>query len=235
MINKLKTVLLISILLALPCQALQNNAKEIASGISANLKKINSFSANVEIILTSDNIEEHSSGKIFFKAPDKYRVELFFPKKQLIVANGSTLVIQDPATSKQITQNLSRLSEKETMALPFIPDITRYFDLFIFSMQSQSKTSILLKGEPRDKYRNIGKIDLYCDPKQSVPTRIVSYNKKGSLVSLREIRYMEIDKLIVTSRSYAMAILPSGTIQADIEYKNIRVNTNIPDSQFKTN
>ena len=46
---------------------------------------------------------------------------------------------------------------------------------------------------------------------------------------------MEIDKLIVTSRSYAMAILPSGTIQADIEYKNIRVNTNIPDSQFKTN
>lgn len=234
MFNKCIAAIFISLLLVLPCQA-QKSAVEIASGISANLKKITDFRANVEIILTSDNIEERSSGKLYFKAPDKYRVELYFPKKQLIVANGAILVIQDPVSSKQIKQNLSRLSEKETMALPFIPDINRYFDLFNFSIQSQSNTSILLKGEPRDKNRNIGKIDLYCDPKNNVPTRIVSYNKKGSLVSLREIRYLEIDNLIVPSRSYAMAILPSGTIQADIEYKNIRINTNIPDSQFKIN
>ena len=234
MSNKFIPALLISLLLVMPCQA-QKSAVEIVSGISANLKKITDFRANVEIVLTSDNIEEHSSGKLYFKAPDKYRVELYFPKKQLIIANGSTLVIHDPVSSKQIKQNLSRLSEKETMALPFIPDINRYFDLFTFSFQAQSSASILLKGEPRDKNNAIGKIDLYCDPKQSIPTRIVSYNKKGSLVSLREIRYMQIEGLVVPTRSYAMAILPAGNIQADIEYRNIKINTNIPDSQFKIN
>ena len=234
MLNRFMAAFLISILLVLPCQA-QKSAVEIASGISANLKKITDFKANVEIILTSDNIEEHSSGKLYFKAPDKYRVELFFPKKQLVIANGSTLVIQDPVSSKQIKQNLSRLSEKETMALPFIPDINRYLDLFNFSVQAQSSTSVLLKGDPRDKNKNIGKIDLYYDPKAGVATRIVSYNKKGSLVSLREIRYLEIGGLIVPSKSYAMAILPSGNIQADIEYRNIKINTNISDSQFKIN
>ncbi|MEK7375755.1 MAG: outer-membrane lipoprotein carrier protein LolA [Candidatus Margulisiibacteriota bacterium] len=234
MSNKFVLAFLISILLALPCQA-QKSAVEIASGISANLKKIIDFKANVEISLTSDNIEERSSGMIFFKAPDKYRVELFFPKKQLIVANGSTLVIQDPVSSKQIKQNLSRLSEKETLALPFIPDINRYFDLFNFSVQAQSSASILLKGDPRDKSRNIGRIDVYCDPKNSTPTRIVSYNKKGSLVSLREISYIKIGESVVPARSYAMAILPAGNIQADIEYKNIKINTNIPDSQFRIN
>jgi outer membrane lipoprotein-sorting protein len=234
MLNKIMAVFLMLIFLSLPCHA-QKSAADIASGISKNLNKVADFKANVELVLTSDNIEEHSSGMLFFKAPDKYRVELFFPKKQLIVVNGTSLIIIDPVSSKRIMQNLSRLSEKDTMALPFIPDIAAYFDLFNFSVQDQTGSSILLKGEPKDKKRNISKIDLYCDPKENVPTRIVSYNKKGSLVSLREIKYLNIKGVVVPVRSYSMAILPAGNIEADIEYKNIKINTNIPDSQFRTN
>ena len=233
MLKIIALIITMVVLTALPCRAAEKTAYEITSGISENLGKVSDFKANVEIILTNDNIEEHSSGKLYFKSPDRYRVELFFPKKQIVIANGSQLVIIDPVSSKQIRQDISRLSEKETMALPFIPDINKYLSLFNFSIQGHDGDSVLLKGEPRDKNRNIGRIDLYCDTASNVPSRIVSYNRKGSLVSLREIKYLEIGKLAVPSRSYAMAILPSGTIQADIEYKNIKVNSNLPDSLFR--
>ena len=213
------------------CSAAGLSANDVISKASAVWKEIPSFKANLVMTSNTEDVEIRSRGKIFHAKPDKYRIELFTPKKQSILIDKNSIESKDIASGIKLKQIFSKLAEKDVLSLPAIFDITKQFESYNFEVQDQNRSSILLKGTPKEKGL-IGKIDVYVDSKDFFPSRIVYYNAKGTLLGLKEIQYSKIGTSVLPVKCYATLMLHTGSAQSEIEYQDISIEQNLPEKLF---
>jgi len=211
------------------------SVEEIIEKIKENQEKIKDMSADVETKITStlkDSKEIIQKGQILTKPPDKSRVEIFSPMRQITITNGDTMTIISPDTGMKFTQDLSK--EKSAMSKLSSPsDTTKIFDYFDLKLTDHGTKEYIISGSPKEENEFLGKIDFFVDRERIIPLRIVIYNPEGVLISLSELEYKKISDIWIPIKTASIVSVPGGSMNVDMEFKNIKINKGISDDKFK--
>ena len=247
MAKKLGILFLISFVLinstaGLVC-ASENNSGEIPSvetiieKIKENQSKIIDMSANVETTIAStlkDSKPILQTGRILTKSPDKSKIEVYSPMKQITITNGDMMTVISPDTGMKFTQDLSKAREKGNMPQISAPgDASKVFDYFDLKLTAHGTEEYIISGTPKEENEFLGKIDFFIGSARFLPMRIVIYNPDGILISISEIKYKEISDIWVPEKTTSIVSIPGGSMNVDMQFKNIQVNKGISDDEFK--
>ncbi len=209
----------------------------IIKRIKENGDKVKDMSADVETTITSSLKESKpiiQIGKIWTKSPDKSKVEIYSPIKQITITDGDIMTIISPDTGMKFTQDLSKSKEKG--ALPQVSshtDTTKIFEYFDLKLTQHGTKELIISGTPKEKNEFLGKIDFFVDNEIYLPFRIVIYNPEGILISLSELNYKKFDDAWVPEKTTSIVSVPGGSMNIDMKLKNIKINKGISDEEFK--
>lgn len=170
--------LLLLLLLFMPVLIYSQNAQEILKGLQNKYRQIKSFTADFEQITNAgvDKKEFKSSGRIFFKKENKFRIEL---KDQLLVSDGKTVWNHNIKMKKVIVTNYD--SEPAVLSL----------DKFILEYPSECTVTFAKGGEgktlflqPKKNNTPFREIKIYPD-EASILQRIEFTDANGNYFSFR--------------------------------------------------
>jgi len=186
------------------------SAEQIAARMKAQEESITDFSAMVVTTISVGGNNTTMRVKVMNKMPDKNRAEFVEPANiagRVIVTNGSTMWMYDPAINQATKTRLQEDEPHEIDYTRYIKDLMNETDISyegIGNVDGQSAYVILVTPhDETDRNKPISKTRAWIDCKDWMPLRIVMYGGE--------------DKR---------------NISVKMEFNNITFNTGIPDSEF---
>ncbi|PXF55245.1 MAG: hypothetical protein C4B59_17535 [Candidatus Methanogaster sp.] len=186
------------------------SAEQIAARMKAQEESIKDFSAMVVMTISVGGNNTTMRVKVMNKMPDKDRAEFVEPASiagRVIVRNGSTMWMYDPAINQATKARLQEDDPYEIDYTRYIKDIMNETDISyegIGNVDGQRAYVILVTPhDETDRNNPISRTRAWIDCKDWMPLRIVMYGEK--------------DKR---------------NISVKMEFNNITFNAGIPDSEF---
>lgn len=238
--KKLAAIIIV-LTLALPAFSAVK-ADEVIQKVRAAQQKIKNLETDITSKMTSDikgsrSIEQ--KGHLWVKGEDKSKFEISEPQQQIMINAQGKSVIIDKKTGRKIVQDL----EKSQGAAPGMGkgspiDQTKVFDYFDLEVKENKGffgfgREYVITGIPKEKNEFLGKMVFYIDGRKYVPKKVEVFNPKGAKISMTNLKYRTIDGIYVPQKSVSEISLPNGKMKVVMEFKNIKVNHDIPDSIFK--
>jgi outer membrane lipoprotein-sorting protein len=182
------------------------------------------------------------TGHIWQKGTDKSKTEIDSPTKQITITNGTQMTIISPDTGQKVTQDMSKGLGAGAKGL----DQTKALDYFNLTVTQSGTDEYVLSGSPKTANQFLGRMDFFIDGTRNVPVRIAMYTPQGSLMSLSEMEYTQVEvysaqgggvssgeSVWVPSKIKSVVTMSMGSINSDMDYSNVKVNEGIQDSVFE--
>jgi len=174
-------------------------------------------------------------GHIWSKGSDKSKIEISEPMKQTTIMNGSKMMME--VNGQKTVQDLSKMGNKSFSAdqgKMSLEKAKEYFDLSVKQGTGDSGqlTGYIVTGVPKEKNDFLGKMEFYIDPEKFVPTRITIYSGKGKLITTSIIEYSEISGVWVPVKNVSNVTMPTGSMNIEQVFENVKINAGIKDSVF---
>ena len=175
---------------------------------SAKFGAIEDFQADVTIRIATDEEGEPMVGKLIYKRPNKLRIDFSSPREQVLAVNGEMLTVYVPRYSYVLEQRLQRRS-----------------DSMVSMMASEKELSYL-----QSNYSVAYAVGPDPVPLDEGSKEMVVKLKFQSLSSAEGFRQLEI----AFDQNHLMRRVTGSTGSKTIilDYKNIKLNQDIPDARF---
>jgi len=172
-------------------------------------------------------------GTIWSKAPDKYKVELSTPFRQITITRGDKMKVIQPDSGQSFVQDLSKLEgysglPQRGQAL----EPSKIMEKLDLKIASQSSQEVVLEGTPKEGKETMGKLHIALDGERLIPTRVVLFNKEGKPMTESTLSYKQVGNAWIPHRNRSTVSLPSGTLVVEMTLDDIAVNQGILDSVF---
>ena len=178
-------------------------------------------------------------GRMWQKGRNKSKVEMTEPKKQTTITNGNIMTIIDPSSGRKIVQDMSKIRGQGPGAKGQGMDATKALDYFDLTVTEHGTIEYIITGRPKEANQFLGRMDFIIDAEKYVPVRIAMYTPKGTLMSLSEMEYAEIEvstgeAVWVPKKIRSIVTMQMGSVNTEMVYENIKVNQGIKDEIFET-
>ncbi|MGP1588108.1 MAG: LolA family protein [Treponemataceae bacterium] len=184
-------------------------AADFFQSVSENYGKITDYEADVVITASKTSMDGHVS----FKRPSMLRIDFSKPQNQVILYNGSELIIYLPGTQAILRQNISKDSGAGSAVNIAIPQglalLGRYY---LIAYESGPNTEPLEPDNPKSE--KVIKLSL---------------DRKNSSESFRRINIAVNPK---TKLIRQISATTTNDEQFSILFSEYRVNQTIPDTRF---
>lgn len=218
--NRLRQIALTILLLCLASHSWALELDDLVARIESNYKNIAAFKGNFKqkATLKTLNRVQESSGKLYYKKPDKFRWQYTKPAGQEIISDGDTLWIYIPENKQVYVYELSE--KRETGSEGQIPgnflnnlgDLGRDFNVrWGASTKRDEQGNSIIELVPRIPMANINNIslviprDIKTNPSSSFPViESVVKDAYGNITSIEftNIEILEtVDKKAGTKKS----------------------------------
>ncbi|OGL41843.1 MAG: outer membrane lipoprotein carrier protein LolA [Candidatus Schekmanbacteria bacterium RIFCSPHIGHO2_02_FULL_38_11] len=139
-------------------------------------------------------------GSLYVKKPDKLRMEIKEPEKQLIIANGQTLWVYLPE-NKQVVREKLDLNNKSKTALTILTGMAKLSRDFEISMEqgSEKSRSYMLGLIPKDSKSMIKKMRLEVDKNNLNFQKVIVEDSFGNWTSY-ELKNIKVNRGISDSK-----------------------------------
>ena len=237
MIRKIiASTILVLLLSSIPSYAL--TIGELIEKVKGNQAKVLDMSAEITTTMTS-NIQGNDykliqKGKLWTKTPNKSKIEVLSPVRQITITNGNIITVISPDTGQKIVQDISEMKGKAG-----IPDsgdmmnISKALEYFNLTTAQTDTGAYLITGTPKEKNDFLGKMEFLLDPARYVFTQISIYNPQGGLISLSKVEYANISNCWVPMKNNSTITMPTGGMNMEMIFENIQVNKGIADVEFE--
>ncbi len=207
MIKKMGIVVLAVILVSLFSGCTEMSADQIVNKMKENQDTIKDFSATMVMSSSFMGNNLEMKAKILNKMPGKSRIELIEPAEmagQVTVSDGNTIWSYDPRTNVVTNMALPERDNSFQMDYRFIKELFNKTDISYQTTEKfEGRNVYVIKGSPKNAETMIG-------------GRYTMFVDSETWMPLKIDMFDKDDKLIIS-----------------IEYREIKFNTGIPDSEFE--
>jgi len=214
--------------------------QNILSKIKDNQALVKDFQADISTVIKSSKKSMEQKGHIWVKGENNSKIESYEPVKQTTITNKDKILMLDPTTGQKMVQDLKQLRAKSgDQSLGKSPTnqaaAMEYFNLKKKAINSSffGGKEIVLEGTPKAKGKFFGTVNFYIDAQRYLPTKIEIIDHDGNKLSTAKIDYQNIKNAWVISKSKSEINVPSGKMEIEMKFSNIKVNEGISDKEFK--
>lgn len=209
MIKKMGIVVLAVILVSLFSGCTEMSADQIANKMKENQDTIKDFSATIVMSSSFMGTNLDLKAKILNKMPGKSRIEYIEPTEmagQVAVSDGNTIWSYDPRTNVVTKMALPENDKSFQMDYTFIKELLNETDISYQTTEKfEGRNVYVIKASPKNADIIMG-------------GRYTMFVDSETWMPLKIDMFDKDDKLIIS-----------------IEYREIKFNTGIPDSEFEFN
>lgn len=214
MIKKTGMVLLAVIIIALISGCTANmSAEQIAEQMKAKQDSIKDYSATMVVTSSFGGKDETAKAKIMNKMPDKSRIENLEPAEmagQVMVNDGNTIWTYDPKKNEVTKMDMPKRD---------VPEINRTSD------QDYTKSIKEILNQADISYQGTEKLD-----ERSVYFIKVSPKNGSTWMGMRFSMWVDSETWMPLKME---TFDKNDKLLTSIEYRDIKFNTGIPDSEFE--
>ncbi|KAF0133357.1 MAG: hypothetical protein FD145_1318 [Candidatus Saganbacteria bacterium] len=233
MVKRIVSVFMaLSFVFAVSVLASDLSIDELIKNIQSNQSQIKDMSADMATKMSSNmkgakDIEQ--KGKITIKYPNKTKMEMFEPSRQVTINNGKKMIMIDKNSGQRYEQDLSKTNMPMNNADNM--DFQKAKEYFNFSVKKEGD-KYLITGKTKKENKLIGKMEILINPDKWLPEKIKAYNPQNKLISETDMEYEKISNCWVMVKSKSSVTMPNGSMKMDMEYKNVKINKGIGDGEF---
>jgi len=184
------------------CPAYSDTVKlaDIVSGIQKKYESVKEIEAacNEETFNRTVDKKFKFKGKLYIKKPDKLRMEIDEPEKQLIVTNGSVIWIYIPENNQAVKEKIDG-KNKSKLAITILAGMAKLDKEFKISKDGENDKSFLVGLVPKDPSSMIKKMELEIEKNNYNIKKVIVEDSFGNWTSY-ELVNAKINKGIPDSR-----------------------------------
>lgn len=179
------------------------------SQVSAQYGTVKDFEASLTVTTGTKGGESVQKGKIFFKSPVYLRIDFSAPAGQVVVTDGEKLTVYTPNPKTVLVQRYDKKTTAQLTELAGSRALSYLQEDYLIAFESLPEYTPLEEGSKEQVMKLLLK-----GANQSATYRQITLSISRDLM----IRRMECET--------------NGNGKLTLDYQNIRVNQNIPDSRF---
>jgi outer membrane lipoprotein-sorting protein len=234
-----KIIISLSLAFALPLQA-EMKVEEVLQAVGKNTDKITSMKAKVVIKTNLPEGEEQinlptsQEFNYWFKKPDKVKMEMLKPMKQVIVYDGEMMLMRNPLTGEVIKQKTPAGVGigGNMLDVKSIREMIKKQGLKL-KKSLPKKGAYVLEGKWEEEGKKT-KTEMTVNFKKGVIERIKVMGENGEEISVMDLEYKKFPGNIWVPVRMVSKINAGGKeITTTTCWQNISVNLEIPDEEFQ--
>ncbi|MDD5066369.1 MAG: hypothetical protein PHF84_04925 [bacterium] len=217
-----------------PLFAEEFTVNTIFEKLKVNDGKVQAISADMEITLSGGGMKGiRQIAKYFYKSPDKAKVDILTPIKNIMVMKGNETYIKTANSGKYVRANSSDSAGSGANNDLFQYKYLQQFDLEIDSARSKPDDDMyFIIGYKTDGENKVKYIDFIFDDEKGVVAQYAIAGSSSFPAMELVQEYSAISGCLIPVKATAKMNLPSGSYTSVVSLKNVKVNNNLGDEIF---
>lgn len=203
------TLFVLSMAITVFCQSI-TTANVFFAGMSERYGALSNYSADLTISIGTGSRAQTMSAVIYFKRPNRLRIDFVRPKEQVILFTGDTLTIYVPAYRMVLSQTIEKNSSAQAANLATPQGLSLLKRSYTIAYETGAAPRPLTEGSAERAV-------------------VLTLNRRSALETFRNLRLFVSPETKLIRRIEAWPI--SGS-KITFDFYHYRLNAGIPDARF---